>query len=97
MQHQVCKAHVLRTTEALIERYQPFVARDADGSLHAIGVSPQQAAADLTRLGELVKSRQKEQAPELEALHRRYLDAVPPQEGAHQSLAYRTMRGDIRP
>jgi len=52
-------------------------------------VSPQQAAADLTRLGELVKSRQREQAAELEAMHRRYLQAVPPQEGEHQSLAYR--------
>jgi hypothetical protein len=89
VQHQVCKAHVLRNTEALIERYQPLVARDADGSLQAIGVSPQQAAADLTRLGELVKSRQREQANALEALHRRYLPAVPPQEGEHQSLAYR--------
>jgi len=89
MQHQVCKAHVLRNTETLIERYQPLVARDADGSLKAIGVSPQQAAADLVRLGELVKSRQREQAAELEALHRLYLAAVPPKEGEHQSLAYR--------
>jgi hypothetical protein len=39
VQHQVCKAHVLRNTEDLIERYQPLVARDADGSLKAIGVS----------------------------------------------------------
>jgi len=39
VQHQVCKAHVLRNTEALIERYQPLVVRDADGSLGAIGVS----------------------------------------------------------
>ncbi len=89
VQHQICKAHVLRNTEALIDKYQPLVAKDADGSLGAIGVSPQQAAADLTRLGELVKSRQKEQAPELEALHRRYMEAAPPHEGAHQSLAYR--------
>src|SRR5258708_3275252 len=89
VQHQVCKAHVLCKTDALIEKYQPFGASDADGSLHAIGVSPQQAAADLTRLGELVRSRQREQAPELEALHRRYLQAAPPREGAHQSLAYR--------
>ncbi len=59
VQHQVCKAHVLRNTETLIERYQPLVARDADGSLQMIGVSPQQAAADLARLGELVKSRQR--------------------------------------
>jgi transposase-like protein len=89
VQHQVCKAHVLRNTEALIERYQPLVARDADGSLQAIGVSPEQATADLTRLGELVKSRQREQAAELEAMHRRYLEAAPPREGEHQSLAYR--------
>ncbi len=50
VQHQVCKAHVLRNTEDLIERYQPLVAKDADGSLNAIGVSPEKAAADLTRV-----------------------------------------------
>ena len=89
MQHQICKAHVLRNTEALIDKYQPLVAKDADGSMGAIGVSPEQAAADLVRLGELVKSRQKEQAAKLEALHRRYLEAAPPQDGEHFSLAYR--------
>jgi hypothetical protein len=89
VQHQVCKAHVLRNTEALIERYQPLVMKDADGSLGAIGVSPEQAVADLTRWGELVKSREIEQAAELEALHRRYLAAAAPHEGEHQSLAYR--------
>jgi Transposase IS66 family len=89
VQHQVCKAHVLRNTETLIVRYQSLVARDADESLKAIRVSPEQAAADLTRLGDLVKSRQREQTTELEAMHRRYLEAPPPQEGEHQSLAYR--------
>ena len=89
LQHQVCKAHVLRNTESLIERYQPLVAADADGSLAAIGVSREQAAADLTRLGQLVKSRQREQTSELEAMHRRYVEAPPPREGEHQSLAYR--------
>jgi hypothetical protein len=87
--HQVCTAHVLCNTESLIERYQPLVATDADGSLAAIGLSPEQAATDLTRLGELLKSRQREQASELEALHRRYVEAAPPREGEHQSLAYR--------
>ena len=38
VQHQTCKAHVLRNIDALIERYQPLVASDADGSLHAIGM-----------------------------------------------------------
>ena len=87
--HQVCKAHVKRNTEELIERYQPLVAKDANGSLQAIGVKPAQAEADLKRLGELVKSRQREQASELETMHRRYLQAVPPKEGEQQSLAYR--------
>jgi hypothetical protein len=87
VQHQICKAHVLRNTEALIEKYQPLVVKDADGSLQAIGVSPEQALADLAHLGELVKSRQKEQVAELEALHRRYLEAAPPHEGEHFSLA----------
>src|SRR2546429_3964817 len=50
MQHQGCKAHVKRNTEDLIEKYQPLVAKDADGSLKAIGICPEQAAADLTRL-----------------------------------------------
>ena len=65
------------------------MATDADGSLAAIGVSREQATADLTRLGQLVKSRQREQASELESLHRRYVEAAPPREGEHQSLAYR--------
>jgi len=89
LQHQVCKAHVVRNTEDLIQRYQPLVAADADGSLAAIGVSREQAAADLQRLGELVKSRKREQAEELEGLHRRYLEAMPPREGEHQTIAYR--------
>ncbi len=49
VQHQVWKAHVLRNPAALIDTYQPLGATDADGSLKAIGVSPEQAAADLTR------------------------------------------------
>ncbi len=89
LQHQVCKAHVVRNTQDLIQRYQPLVASDADGSLAAIGVSREQAAADLQRLGELVKSRKREQAEELEALHRRYVEAAPPREGEHQTVAYR--------
>jgi len=49
--HQVCKVHVLRNTETLIERSQPLLeAGDADGLLKTIGVSPERAAADLTRV-----------------------------------------------
>jgi len=41
--HQVCKSHVKRNTESLIENLQSAVATDADGSLAAIGVTPEQA------------------------------------------------------
>lgn len=89
VQHQLCKAHVLRNTEALIEHYSSLVAQDADGSLKALGISPAQAQVDLQRLGELVKSRQREQASEVESMHRRYLQAAPPRPKEQQSLAYR--------
>jgi transposase-like protein len=87
--HQVCKSHVKRNTEELIQELRPQVATDADGSLVACGVSPAQAEADLVRLGELIVSRQPKEAPELEQMHRRYLQAAPPSKGGRASLAYR--------
>lgn len=87
--HQVCKSHVKRNTQALIEELRPLVAKDSDGSLAAIGVDPTQAGADLARLGELITSRQPEQGSELEQMHRRYLQAPPPKKGGTASLAYR--------
>src|SRR2546423_7342439 len=76
--HQVCKSHVQRNTEALIEELRPLVAKDSDGSLGAIGVGPAQAGADLARLGELIISRQPEQGSELEQMHLGYLQAPAP-------------------
>ena len=87
--HQVCKSHVMRDTEEPIDDLRPLVAKDGDGSLQAIGVEPAQAVADLARLGELITSRQPEQAAELEQMHRRYLAAAPPKKGTVASLAYR--------
>jgi len=87
--HQVCKGHVKRNTESLIENLQSAVETDADGSLAAIGVSPEQAQADLKRLGELIVSRKPEQAAELEAMHYRYLAASPPGAGEKATTAYR--------
>jgi len=87
--HQVCKSHVKRNTEALIDELRPLVATDSDGSLKAIGVEPAQAVADIVRLGELISSRQPEQGKELEQMHRRYVQAASPKKGATASLAYR--------
>jgi hypothetical protein len=87
--HQVCKSHVKRNTEALIASLYPAAEADADGSLAAIGVTPAQATADLKRLGELIISRKPEEVAELETLHRRYLAARPPGKGEKASTAYR--------
>ena len=89
LDHQVCKSHVRRNTEALIESLTERAAEDTDGSLAAIDVSPEQAAADLERLGELIQSRQPEEQEELGALHFRYVHAKPPGKGERASVAYR--------
>jgi transposase-like protein len=89
LEHQVCKGHVKRNTEAFIESMEPKVASDDDGSLVAIGVTPEQALKDLHRLGELVLSRQPEQENELEGMHHRYTGASPPGGGEKATAAYR--------
>ena len=87
--HQVCKSHVKRNTESLIENLQSTVATDADGSLAVTGVTPEQAQADLKRLGELIVSRKPEDVNELETMHYRYLAASPPGAGEKATTAYR--------
>jgi len=48
--HQVCKSHVKRKSEDLIDEMRPQVAADQDGSLKAIGGEPAQALADRDRI-----------------------------------------------
>jgi len=40
--HQVCKSPGQRNTERLVEEWKGLAKGDADGSLRAIGVSPEQ-------------------------------------------------------
>ena len=89
LEHQVCKGHVKRNTEAFIESMEPKVESDEDGSLAAIGVTPEQALKDLNRLGELILSRQPEEESELEGMHHRYTGAPPPGGGEKATNAYR--------
>ena len=89
LEQQVCKAHVKRNTETLIETLEAGAVKDADGSLAAIGLTPQQAIDDLIRLGQLIQSRQPEEAPELEKMHLHYIGASPPVKGETASTAYR--------
>jgi len=87
--HQVCKSHVKRNTETFIENLESKVESDEDGSLAAIGVTPEQALADLRRLGELILSRQPGEENKLEEMHHRYTGAVPPRQGDKATAAYR--------
>jgi len=89
LEHQVCKSHVKRNTDALIENLKPCAAQDVDGSLGVIDVAPEQAVADLDRLGEPIASRQPEEETELRTLHFRYVDAIGPHKGERASVAYR--------
>lgn len=93
LDQQVCIAHVVRNTEAWVERMTPELARDADGSLVAIDIDPAQAVADLQTLGALIRERQPTPAARatLRTIHLRYrLAAGPRQTGAEtMSLAYR--------
>lgn len=95
MDQQVCKSHVLRNTENWVEKMKPLLAQDADGSLGAIGVKPEQAVADCEQLLRLVRERQPgaEAEKSLEAIHLRYIAAPPPkrdgEEKVEMTLAYR--------
>jgi transposase-like protein len=89
VEHQVCKSHVTRNTEAIVETLKAMVESEEGGSLAAIGVTPQQALEDLKRLGELIRSRQPEREEELEKILQRYTHAASPSPGEKATLAYR--------
>lgn len=89
LEHQVCKGHVKRNTELLIDNLTSLAGSDEDGSLAVIGVTPEQALKDLQRLGELILSRQPEEEEELGEMHQRYMAASPPKPGQKATLAYR--------
>jgi len=87
--HQVCKSHVVRKSDALIDQLQAGLANGFNSSLEQIAVCVQQALLDLQRLKELIHLRQPEAHPELEALYQRYQAAKPPRKGKPASIAYR--------
>ena len=88
---QVCRAHVPRNTQAWVETITPEMARDAEGSLATIGVTPQQAVADCHELRRLMTERPPtpEAGAPLASIHRRELAAPKPRQGETMSLAYR--------
>jgi len=89
MEHQVCKGHVKRNTEALVEELQEKAQSDEDGSLATLGITPEEAVADLEQLQTLIATRQAEDVETLEALPMRYVGAAAPGAGEKASVAYR--------
>lgn len=87
--HQVCKSHVGRNTDALIEQLQAVLANGCNPSLEQIGVSVPQAWLDLQRLKELIHLRRPDAQGELESMYRRYQEAKPASRGKPASVAYR--------
>lgn len=86
---QVCKSHVVRNTQALIENLSQQIQAGADRSLAELGIEAQQALADLRLLGELIQARVPEQQPVVEGLYLRYARAPAPRPGQTACLAYR--------
>jgi transposase-like protein len=87
--HQVCKSHVGRNTDALVEELSALIQTGQDRSLETLGVSAEQALADLATLKKLIHSRQPEEQPELEQLYLRYAAARKPAKGKRFEVAYR--------
>jgi len=76
------------TTDLQLRNPQLSINIDRDKAA-VLGVTPEQAQADLARLGELCHSRQPSDEEEVGALHARYQGAAPPGRGG---LAFRPGR-----
>jgi hypothetical protein len=85
---QVCKSHVGRNTDALVDALSDQIQTGKDRSLEAIEVDPEQALSDLAALKEMIHTRHPEDQPELERLYERYANAKKPRKGKY-SVAYR--------
>jgi hypothetical protein len=86
---QVCKRHVVRNTQALVEELSALIGAGVDHSLDAIGISAEQALADLACLTELIHARRPEDQAHLEEIYLRYAQARKPGKGKKYDLAYR--------
>lgn len=87
--HQVCKSHVVRNTEALVEELSALIRTGQDHSLEILQISSEQALADLATLKTLIHTRQPEDQEMVEDLYRRYAQARKPAKGKRFEVAYR--------
>jgi transposase-like protein len=86
---QVCKSHVGRNTDALVEELSALIQAGQDHSLEAINISPEQALADLAALKTMIHTRLPEDQSKLEEIYLRYANARKPGKGKKHPVAYR--------
>jgi hypothetical protein len=86
--HQVCKSHVVRNTDALVDELSAIIQSGKGHSLEAMDVKPDQALADLAALKEMIHSRRPKDQDKLEKLFDRYTSARKPRQGQY-NVAYR--------
>ena len=86
---QVCKSHVGRNTDELVDELSALIGTGQDHSLDAIQVSSEQAGSDLALLKELIHSRRPEDQSRLEEMYLRYANARKPGKGKKYDVAYR--------
>ena len=86
---QVCKSHVGQNTDALVENLSALIRAGKDPSLESIGISTEQALADLDTLKTLIHTRKPEDQKESEQMYLRYANAHKPAKGKPFSVAYR--------
>jgi len=87
--HQVCKSHVGRNTDALVEELSALIQSGQDHSLEAIDIQPAQALEDLAKLKEMIHTRRPEDQTCLEQIYLRYANAPKPGKGQKHAVAYR--------
>ena len=86
---QVCKSHVGRNTDTLVDELSALIVSNQDHSLEVIGVPPEQALLDLSKLKEMIHTRIPEEQSLLEAMYLRYANAPKPRKGEKHNVAYR--------
>jgi hypothetical protein len=87
--HQVCKSHVGRNTDALVEELSAIIQSGQDHSLETIKIKPEQALEDLATLKEMIRTRRPEDQSQLEEIYLRYANAPKPGKGKKHNVAYR--------
>lgn len=87
--HQVCKSHVGRNTDALVDELSSIIQSGQDHSLDAIGIQPEQALADLLALKEMIHTRRPEDQSRLETSYLHYANAPRPGKNKQYHVAYR--------